>query len=353
MIHLICVNQPNQVNHFTIIMHQYQLQKYNGIKSRYQCPACQNKRKTFALYINTQTNEALASHVGKCDREDKCGYHYTPKMWFAKESVSPQKSVSPKVKKLTTKSLSDLPSFGLPDSLFQQTLKAYHQNHLITFLTNTLGADATQMLIKKYRIGTAKHWPGATVFWQIDVDGKIRAGKVMLYNPATGKRVKQPHNHIAWAHKLLPVKSQHATQNKPFVTSNKPTPHNPQLTTNFKLQQCFFGEHLLAGNKQPVAIVESEKTALIASVLLPDMLWLACGGLGNLSNTKCRLLKNRKVYLYPDVNAYQQWQSKAETLMHSLRIKVSNYLELNADVSGRTNGLDIADYLLAEYRKAI
>ena len=36
-----------------------------------------------------------------------------------------------------------------------------------------------------------------------------------------------------------------------------------------ELKQCFFGEHLLREKTMPVAIVESEKTAIISSVYLP------------------------------------------------------------------------------------
>ncbi|MGZ7117701.1 MAG: hypothetical protein ACXVHS_09700 [Methanobacterium sp.] len=30
----------------------------------------------------------------------------------------------------------------------------------------------------------------------MDISGGIRAGKIMLYNVTSGKRVKQPYNHI-------------------------------------------------------------------------------------------------------------------------------------------------------------
>jgi hypothetical protein len=59
-------------------------------------------------------------------------------------------------------------------------------------------------------------------------------------------------------------------------------------------------EHLLRDNTKMVAIVESEKTAIIASIYLPDMIWLACGGCGNLSLKLCEPLKGRKVVLFPD-----------------------------------------------------
>ena len=79
----------------------------------------------------------------------------------------------------------------------------------------------------------------------------------MLYNAHSGKRVKEPFSHITWAHKVLNLH-------------------------NFSLKQCFFGEHLLNEYK-PIAIVESEKTAIIASAYIPKFNWIAVGSLNNLT----------------------------------------------------------------------
>ncbi len=41
------------------------------------------------------------------------------------------------------------------------------------------------------------------VFWQVDVKGRIRTGKIMLYDPKTGHRVKEPHSYVCWVHSEL------------------------------------------------------------------------------------------------------------------------------------------------------
>jgi hypothetical protein len=52
------------------------------------------------------------------------------------------------------------------------------------------------------------------------------------------------------------------------------------LPEDFNLQQCFFGEDLLAlYQDKSVAIVESEKSAIIASALIPNLIWLAAGNI--------------------------------------------------------------------------
>ena len=57
------------------------LEKYHGRVSRHTCPSCKQKQ-TFTYYIDANTEEAINPLVGRCNREIKCGYHYTPKEYF-------------------------------------------------------------------------------------------------------------------------------------------------------------------------------------------------------------------------------------------------------------------------------
>lgn len=198
------------------------------------------------------------------------------------------------------------------------------------YLIIRLGRETTQQLIKRYHIGTHGHWPGATVFWQYDKDNWVRTGKIMLYDAETGKRVKEPFNHITWAHTVIAKQLQDQGQ--------------PEY---FELKQCLFGEHLLAAEpNKPVAIVESEKTAIIASAILPQFIWLACGSLQGLNEAKCSVLKGRSVMLFPDVNAYDKWRLKSQELnraMPDTMFMVSEVLERMATAADRMNGVDIGD----------
>ena len=209
----------------------------------------------------------------------------------------------------------------IPDELFKASLKGYEQNHFISYLINLFGSEITNNLINTYHIGSSKHWKGATVFWQRDLSGKIRTGKIMLYNALNGKRIKTPFTHITWAHIILQLK-------------------------DFELKQCFFGEHLLTDRSKTVAIVESEKTALIASVYLPQFIWLAVGSISNLTIQKFAVLKARKVVLFPDLNGYTQWNNKIIALSSIADVYISDLLERKATEKDRILGLDLADYLI-------
>ena len=117
---------------------------------------------------------------------------------------------------------------------------------------------------------------------------------------------------------------------------------------SFQLKQCFFGERLLKqeNKDEPVGIVESEKTALIASVFCPDIIWLATGGLANLNIENCKILEGRNVTLYPDTNCYDNWSEKGRQLLNICNATTSDLLEVNATQQVREEGYDLADYLL-------
>ena len=308
-------------------MHRYILEPYNGRDSRYTCPNCNHRRRTFKRYIDTETGQQLADHVGKCDRIDGCGYHYPPRDHFAGNPTPRLQQASP------AKPFDTLPRWYVDD-----TTRAYHNNNFVKFLSRCFSDEAALRLAEKYKIGTSKHWPGATIFWQIDVNDKVRTGKIMLYNGTDGHRVKQPFNHIAWVHALSP---------KSEVLSQKSKTNSGLKTLDFGLRQCFFGEHLLLTDPfKTVAIAEREKTAVICSFFYPKYIWLAAGSLEGLSMDKCKVLKDRRVILYPDVNGYDKWKLKAREmnlrLVHA-KFKVDDTLERVANWYERRQGIDIAD----------
>lgn len=143
----------------------------------------------------------------------------------------------------------------------------------------------------------------------------------MLYKSDSGKRVKAPKNYISWV-------------------------HNVKKIQNYELRQCFFGEHLLNNNSKAVAIVESEKTAIIASVYLPQYIWLATGGINMLNEEKCSVLKGRKVFFFPDNGAFQMWSQIISKFSFYNTFIVSDFLEKQELSSEYSIGFDLADYLV-------
>ncbi len=295
------------------------LEPYRGRRTRHACPKCQS-HNVFVRYISPYLGGYIADHVGRCNREINCGYHYTPKQYYKDNPDSRQKiryqEQQPKPH------MPAGPHSTIDFSVFKGSLNGYNSNRLTIYLNSLFGPKITSQLIERYFIGTSKLWSGATVFWQIDNIGRLRTGKIILYNPFNGKRCKDESKHPMWVHKMLKL-------------------------PGFNLKQCFFGEHLLQKeSSKPIGIVESEKTAIIASVYLPQFTWLATGGKGGLNAEKCLALYGRKVVLFPDLNAFDSWSKKAVELKGIADFKVSELLERKATKVERSEGLDLADYLI-------
>ena len=118
--------------------------------------------------------------------------------------------------------------------------------------------------------------------------------------------------------------------------------------------QCLFGEHLLPSKPSAtVALVESEKTALIMTHFMPDLLWLATGGKsGCFNESALQVLKGRKVILMPDLGATEKWKEKSAILKRvCMEVTVFDRLEEIATNEQRKAGLDIADFYLMEPSK--
>jgi hypothetical protein len=318
--------------------HPY-LQPYKGKATRHDCPSCKAKL-SFTLYLDGNTHKPIHDIVGKCNRESKCGYHYTPKQYYLDNPSHRNETclVYKQIPDLKNNPARNLPSpqgegsgvrFGsIPFSFVEKS--ASYKSNFVRFLFDYFTDDQIRNAAENYALGATRS--KEVIFWQIDIHGKVRTGKIMQYNPDTGRRIKHQSGAIDWVHNKLKK--------------------NGTISEDFNLQQCFFGEHLLKlYPDKPIAIVESEKSAIIASCIMPDMIWLAAGNLNGLSIEKCLVLKGRNVMLYPDLGAFEKWSIKANEIhnQYNCKVIISTLLENEATNSDRANGLDIADYVISEF----
>lgn len=292
-------------------MKQY---KYNLDKSskKFICPKC--NKKTFVKYLETETGSYLAEEFGRCDRETNCSYYSTP--------TGEHKNTFEIVDIPTPE-----PSFH-EYNLVSQSGKNFKQNNLIQFLKTLFTEAEVKEAILKYLIGTSKHWSGATTFWQIDNNEKVRHGKIMLFNPETGKRAKDHHGNgcINSVRSILKLK-------------------------DFNLNQCLFGLHLVnETNQKTIALVESEKTAVIMSVFKPQYTWLATGSKSGLKHEYLRPIKDCKIIAFPDKSEYNDWLNKATELSgFGFNIVVNDWLEQQRNYVA---GTDLADVYINELKEA-
>ncbi len=293
---------------------------------KFVCPGC--GQRTFVKMKNFNTGEYLPDHVGRCDRENNCGYHFTVKQYLSELSLNYYAPPKQMLQQIVEK-----PIDVMPLEYVEGSMNGYNKTNFANWLTTLFRNRIAEKALLKYFVGRSKRDAGkATIFWRIDKDEKVRTGKIMCYNAGTGKRVKEINP--SWVHSNL---------------------------TDFNYQLCFFGEHLLPENDSSIiGIVESEKTAIIASIFMPDIVWLATGG-----NSGCKwreyavykVLKDRQVMLFPDFGyfnkktqrtCFQEWNERANHIQEKIKcsIKVSRVLEDNVPESERCNDYDLADFLI-------
>ena len=171
---------------------KFSLEKYHGASSRHICPNC--GKKEFVRYVNNETEEYLEEYVGKCNRIEKCGYHYTPKQYFDDKGEKVQFFTRKNVH-VEEKSTYYYNEKLVLDSLHSDTKKS----NLYQFLIQYFHEEKVKNTLKKYLVGVSNFWQDAVIFWQIDRDFKVRSGKVMQYDLITGNRDKTKH---FWIHRI-------------------------------------------------------------------------------------------------------------------------------------------------------
>lgn len=189
--------------------------------------------------------------------------------------------------------------------------------------------DRVLKAIDEYLVGFESFDTGrmdrSVLFWQVDENGDILNAKRICYTTG-GHRDKQVPPMVVWARK----------------------------------PQCLYGLHRYTGNnrRMPVAIVESEKSALIMSIVEPQYLWMATGSLNNFNERFLLPVKQAVITAYPDLDypsqkgvfkssSYTLWERAAQQMNRDgWNIKISNALEDTATIPQRMDKADIADAIL-------
>lgn len=337
--------------------HRYILE---GGSKKHHCPNC--NKKTFVLYIDIETAEYLPEQYGRCDRESKCLHHLNPYLdGYAKAIQEQQKG-----------NRSELPNYGKPQrkkviiqatpepvffdfDTFKQTLQPerYEKN---TFIQNLFyrvqfpfDVDEVTKVIQLYRLGTVENGyrAGANTFPFIDNDGKIRAVQVKQFDEQ---------NHTTGTDFLHSIIEKHHIQN------NKPLPEWLEAyTKQDKRISCLFGAHLLSKYpKAEVYLFEAPKTAVYGTLYFgqpenSDIICLAVYNKSSFSFDKLKVLQGRFVYVFPDLSkdgsTYKEWEAKAkeyESRLHGTRFIFSDLLEQLAPEGDKSEGNDLADYLIKQ-----
>ena len=249
------------------------------------CPQCgrgfghaanrnEAKEHSWARYIGEDGRPIDARECGMCLHHTSCGYHLPPREYYKRKRddearLRPRRRLdknetlrydndtvlrtydSESEKRLNDSTITPL-AFGpqrscdssfspsLSDSsctrlsddliirLFHKGLKDFCEastsnapDFLFSYLAARFGEEHVRAVWQ--RLGITAMRSGATIFWQRDLDGLLRTGKIIRYDVQTGKRDKT--RGATWVHALHEVK--------------------PLLPADATVHQCLFGLHQL------------------------------------------------------------------------------------------------------------
>ena len=225
---------------------QYQLEKYHGRNSRHTCPNC-GQPHCFTLYVDAM-GKPLDSSCGKCDHENSCGYHIKPKDFLDSH---------PNARHDIDRTSKPIPQRMRQTEFLDKELVSRSSSRCSTFWKwiESLGFKKidTERAFRDYNIGATRS--GDVIFWQIDREGNVHDGKIMAYD-SNGHRSKN--RFPDWVSSRMRKEG--------------------HLPNDFQTDKTMFGSHLISSNdNRQVNIVESEKTAILCSIISPEYIWIATG----------------------------------------------------------------------------
>ncbi|MDE6084910.1 MAG: hypothetical protein K2G40_00715 [Muribaculaceae bacterium] len=201
----------------------------------------------------------------------------------------------------------NLPGFIDP-AIMTASLSEYETNPLALYLFKLYGQFLSPEQIigvmRSYNVGCARYMSGSTVWWQVDMQGRVRTGRVISYDNDSGSTTG---GNVEWVHNLL--------------CNRYPS---------FSPRHCFFGSHLLADAHPDCRILlfENEKDALMVALIakaagsdLDKMIIpIACPSITDFnfstynaisSLSPMRALRDRCVNIIPSHENYARWFTRS------------------------------------------
>ncbi len=279
-------------------MSEYPFRFEKAPKKKGTCPQCGQHDKF--RYYEDLTGKRL-DDFGRCERKNECGY------WLV-----PTGKAIPKVE--GTYVPPPEPALIYPEGKVLDRLTGTLLEPNSNFHVYATSIGITYEHLAKWRIGaeTIKQ-KILTVFVHYDGQNRITNAKWFLYTDE-GKR------------------------DKSFDSFSLKQPPETKLE---RYGMSLYGEHLLdPDRKRPVMIVESEKTAVIASWFYPDFDWIGVGSCNGLTEAKSEVLTDRWCYWLCDADKAGRDNSSLR------RLREKKLLRKSIDLSpNKTDGTDIADII--------
>lgn len=338
---------------------------------KFECPICRTFNK-FVKYVDNETGEYINSNYGKCDREDKCGYHLKPENNYiiGKEDCffkTPDKNL------LNSDSLNN--EIYLKEYHNITNLTPYRKNILLNGLVHRFGKERVLKVFNEYKLGT---FYDGSIIYPYYISNELKTGKIMSYKDNLHRDKDKPPKWLhSWKKVITPInfdKDEWTETFNPlydwdyydficnpdeYSEDGQPKPKNITIP--------LFGWDLI--EKYPdknICLVESEKTSIICSILFPEFVWCSTGGKGYLQPYKFPFNSGKNWLLFPDLGQNNSSGLTTKDYWINQIKKVKNTYEIfdfypefippidqnNKLLSGLTiqefinNGNDISDFIL-------
>jgi len=322
-------------------------------KEKFQCPECLQYR--FNRMVN-ENGEFYPDEVGRCDRENTCGYMYHASEWLQDNPISINPFKSKKVE-IAPKQIIDgyysfsegvLKDIRRYDKEHVDKFKSYfnYSSEFVDFLINELHftEEFIEHKMNEYRMSYTTemfdsedcktyHGRSCVKYFYVSYSQEIRAIEKIYYEGF--KRSKY------WPNEILNKKYHCRGVNKSY-----------DINTT-EINWCLFGEHLISEHpEKPVIVVEGVKTAFGMSLYYPEYNWVATGSSNRLIHLNFKT--EYKVHFIPDSGmvrdkSYTQiWKDKIQKI-YGVKFEYE-VLDFNEYCSSDEikDGFDILDVQLKE-----
>ena len=288
------------------------------LSSRYN-EAENNRKFTNALHTNNKVG--IASFIYMCRQ-----HGIDTNRFYIKDAVDYAQPIAT----LVNQQQRSVTPVAVQSEYVDRSLDKNLRSDFVSFLKLlVVDVDRIVDIVNAYQLGVTKD--GHVIYWYVDKDDVVRMGKVIAYKP-------DGHRNKFYTPLSIP----------------KELSRRGELSADYVIKQTLFGEHLLnlpANTDKYIGIVESEKSAVICSLCIPDLLWMATGSKCNLQEERLSAIKERNSILFPDTDkdggAYRQWMNRSKELnTNGWHFHVSDYLEQVATIEQRLAKIDIADLLI-------
>ena len=295
---------------------RFALKSYRHRNDKPDCPSCGMKHR-FSEYIDVLTGQPVGPGIGKCDRVNHCCYRLTPHDYFAahpevRDNYFTQASA------MKREPVAEPPRMYLPDVSLAPYMVTFRRSNFGLWLSRLApSAEALERVVRTFQLSASVR--GAIVFWYIDETGRRCQGKMMWYGLDGHRRGGAS-------------------------TVSYDLSKRGLMMADANMQHCLYGVHQIADRTiDTVYVVESEKTAIIMTMLHPEHIWMATGGCSMLNREVVGPLLDRRVMLIPDSGMYGKWSEQ----VRKSGLRFCHVSDMMEQYEANT---DIADIVLGEAR---